>query len=87
MPNLKNAKKRVLINEKKKVVNNEFSASMKTAIKNVERAVTAKDKEKANEKLKIAIKAIDKASQKGVTSKNTGARNKSRLSKKVNSME
>ncbi len=87
MPNLKNAKKRVLVNEKKEKVNNEFAASMKTAIKNVERAVAAKDKESANNKLKVAIKAIDKASSKGVTSKKTGARNKSRLSKKVNSME
>ncbi|MDO4963169.1 MAG: 30S ribosomal protein S20 [bacterium] len=87
MPNLKNAKKQVLINKKKEIANNEFSASMKTAIKNVERAVNSKDKDKACEKLKVAIKVIDKATQKGVTSKNTSARNKSRLSKKVNSME
>ena len=76
MPNLKNAKKRVLVNVKKE-----------KAIKNVERAITSKDKDKANDKLKTAIKAIDKATGKGVTSKNTAARNKSRLSKKVNSME
>ena len=87
MPNLKNAKKRVLVNVKKEKVNNEVASSMKTAIKNVERAVASKDKEKANDKLKIAIKAIDKASAKGITSKNTCARNKSRLSNKVNSME
>ena len=87
MPNLKNAKKKVLVNEKKAKSNNEFAASMKTAIKNVERAVASKDKDKANEKLKTAIKAIDKAEKKGVTSKNTSARSKSRLSKKVSSME
>lgn len=87
MPNLKNAKKKVLVNVKKEKTNNEYSASMKTAIKNVERAVASKDKEKANDKLKVAIKAIDKATQKGVTSENKSARNKSRLSKKVNAME
>lgn len=87
MPNLKNAKKRVLVNEKKAKANNEFAASMKTAIKNVEKAIASKDKDKANDKLKIAIKAIDKAAGKGVTSKNTSARNKSRLSKKVGAME
>ena len=87
MPNLKNAKKKVLVNVKKEKANNEFAASMKTAIKNVERAVASKDKEKANDKLKVAVKAIDKAAQKGITAKNTAARNKSRLSKKVNSME
>ena len=87
MPNLKNAKKRVLVNIKKEKANNEFAASMKNAIKGVEKAVASKDKENANEKLKVAIKAIDKAVQKGVTSKNTCSRNKSRLSKKVNAME
>ena len=87
MPNLKNAKKQVLINEKKEAANNMFSATMKTAIKNVEKAVNSKDKAKAEDKLKIAIKAIDKATKKGVSSKNTSARNKSRLCKKVNSME
>ena len=37
--------------------------------------------------LKVAIKRIDKAVSKGVTSKNACARNKSRLTKKVNNME
>ena len=87
MANMKNAKKAVRVNAKRTVDNNNYEASMKTAIKNVERAVASKDKEQANDKLKVAIKAIDKAAQKGVTSKNTSARNKSRLSKKVNSME
>jgi len=87
MPNMKNAKKKVLVNIKKEKSNNEYAASMKTAIKNVEKAVTNKDKENACAKLKVAVKAIDKASKKGVTTKNTAARNKSRLCKKVNSME
>lgn len=87
MPNLKNAKKKVNSNVKKTKVNNEYSASMKTSIKNVERAVASKDKKLAEEKLKVAIKTIDKAKKNGVTSKNTSARNKSRLTKKVNSME
>lgn len=87
MPNLKNAKKRILVDAKKEKVNNEYAASMKTAIKNVERAVAAKDKDKANETLKTAIKTIDKATKMGISAKNKSARNKSRLSKKVNSME
>ena len=45
------------------------------------------DKEKANDTLKVAIKRIDKALAKGATTKNASARNKSRLTKKVNSME
>lgn len=87
MPNMKNAKKAVKTTIKRKVSNNDFKASMKTAIKNVEKAVLSKDKEKANEALKVAIKRIDKAAAKGVAQKNFVARNKSRLTKKVNEME
>lgn len=87
MPNLKNAKKRVLVNEKKEVANNNFAATMKSSIKKVEKAVSSKDKQKATDALKVAVKAIDKATKSGATKKNTAARNKSRLTKKVNAME
>ena len=84
---MKNAKKAVITTAKRKESNNNFKASMKTAIKNVERAVLSKDKEKANEALKVAIKRIDKAAAKGVAQKNFVARNKSRLTKKVNEIQ
>ncbi len=87
MPNMKNAKKAVITTAKRKESNNNFKASMKTAIKNVERTVLSKDKEKANEALKVAIKRIDKAAAKGVAQKNFVARNKSRLTKKVNEIQ
>ena len=87
MPNMKNAKKAVITTAKRKESNNNFKVSMKTAIKNVERAVLSKDKEKANEALKVAIKRIDKAAAKGVAQKNFVARNKSRLTKKVNEIQ
>ncbi len=87
MPNMKNAKKAVRKNCKKTVENNNFEASMRTAIRNVEKAVLNKDKEKATANLEVAIKRIDKAVASGVTTKNKSARNKSRLTKKVNSME
>lgn len=87
MPNMKNAKKAVRKNIKKTGENNNFEASMKTAIKNVEKSVLNKDKEKASANLKVAIKKIDKAAASGVTSKNKSARNKSRLTLKVNTME
>jgi len=87
MPNMKNAKKKIKVIAKEKQLNNEYKASMRTAIKNTDKAVLAKDKDKAQENLKIAIKRIDKATKAGVTTKNKAARNKSRLTKKVNSME
>lgn len=84
---MKNAKKKVLVNIKKNTENNNYQASMKTAIKNVEKAVTTKEKDKAQDNLKIAIKRIDKATSANAITKNTSARNKSRLTKKVNAME
>ncbi len=87
MPNMKNAKKKVIVDAKKKVDNNVFRASMRTAIKNVEKAVINKDKEAAKTNLEIAIKRIDKAKSKGVITPNFASRNKSRLTKKVNEMK
>ena len=87
MPNLKNAKKKILVDTKKAETNNQYVATMKSSIKKVEKAVASKDKDKACEALKVAIKAIDKANAKGATKNNTASRNKSRLTKKVNSME
>lgn len=87
MPNMKNAKKAVKVISKRQENNNEYTASMKTAIKKVEKAVEAKDKTAASEALKVAIKKIDKATSKGAVAKNNSARNKSRITKKVNEME
>lgn len=87
MPNMKNAKKAVKTSVKRKVENNDFKASMKTAIKNVERSIAAKDKDLAKENLVIAIKRIDKAASAGVITANYVARTKSRLTLKVNNME
>lgn len=87
MPNMKNAKKKILVDEKREETNNLYIATMKNSIKKVEKAVTSKDKEKANDTLKVAIKSIDKAAKNGATSKNTCSRNKSRLTKKVNAMK
>ena len=88
MPNMKNAKKAVKTSEKGKINNNNtYKASVKTAMKNTERAILAKDKEKAKESLAVAIKRLDKALAAGVVKSNYVARNKSRLTIKVNNME
>lgn len=87
MPNMKNAKKKILVDAKKEEMNNKYTATMKNSIKKVERAVASKDKDKAQDALKVAIKSIDKAAKNGATGKNNCSRNKSRLTKKVNAME
>jgi small subunit ribosomal protein S20 len=87
MPNIKSQKKRVKTNEKKRAYNASFKSSMKTAIKQVEAAIEAKDHKKAMENLTLAYKKLDKANQKGILHKNTVARKKSNLAKSVNSIK
>lgn len=82
MPNIKSAKKRVLITKKESVLNNDVRASMKTAIKKVEKAQTKDDAVKASTE---AIKRIDNAASKGVIKANTRDRYKTRVNKIVNS--
>ena len=82
MPNIKSAKKRVLITKKETVLNNDVKASMKTAIKKVEKAAT---KEEAQELVNTAVKRIDNAASKGVIKANTRDRYKTRLNRIVNS--
>ncbi len=85
MPNIKSAKKRMRSNVKKAQVNTLIVSSMRTAIKNVEKAVKAENKEEANNCLNIAVQRIDKAMSSGKIHKNKAARLKSRLTKAVNS--
>ena len=87
MPNMKNAKKAVKTMEKKRVINNNYKASMKTAIKNVERAIASKDKKAAEEALKVAIVRIDKAAANKVVTAKFKARQKSKKKKKVNDVK
>ena len=82
MANIKSAKKRILVNRTKA----ERNKSIKSAIKKVEAAVAAKDKEAAAAALTAAISTIDKAETKGVYHKNNASRKVSRLSKAVNSI-
>ena len=86
MANIKSAKKRVLVNQKKADRNKSIKSAAKTSIKKVEAAVVAKDKEAAVAALANAISTIDKAATKGVYHKNNAARKVSRLSKAVNTL-
>ena len=86
MANIKSAKKRVLVNQKKADRNKSIKSAVKTSIKKVEAAVVAKDKEAAVAALANAISTIDKAATKGVYHENNAARKVSRLSKAVNTL-
>ena len=84
MPNIKSAKKRVKIIEKKTLRNNMIKSAYKTAVKKFEEAVKAGKIDEAKVLFSEATKKIDQACSKGVIVKNTAARKKSNLSKKLN---
>lgn len=86
MANIKQQAKRNKTNEKRRLQNAAFKSSVKTAMKHVERAVTAKDKEKAITSLSLANKKLDKGLTKGLFHKNFVARHKSQLAQMVNHM-
>ena len=86
MANIKQQKKRDIPNNKKRLLNNSFASSLKTAVKAFEAAVVAGDKAKAQEAFNFACKKIDKAVTKGLHHKNYAARQKSRLAKALNAM-
>lgn len=81
MANLKSSKKDVKRSAKKRDVNTSIKSSLKTYIKKVR---VAADGEVAATALKGAVKALDKAAQKGVIHKNQAARRKSRIAKLAN---
>ena len=84
MPNIKSAIKRVSVIEKKTLRNNMIKSGYKSAVKKFEQAVEAGNKEEATKLLASATKKVDQACTKGVIVKNTAARKKSSLSKKLN---
>ena len=86
MPNIKSAKKRILVSQKRADRNKAIRSKVKTAIKKVNAAIEANDKAAASEALTKAVSAIDKATQKGVYHKNTAARKVSRLTVAVNKL-
>ena len=84
MPNIKSAKKRVKVIEKKTLRNNMIKSAYKTAVKKFEQAIEVGNIEEAKTLFSEATKKIDQACTKGVIVKNTAARKKSSLSKKLN---
>ena len=97
MPNSKSAKKSLKKSERKKIINIRSKVKMKKIIKNLNdlaqilekktEKVTDDKLKEIEEILKNAYKQIDKTAKRGVIKKNTASRKKSKLAKKVNSLQ
>ncbi|MFV0520233.1 MAG: 30S ribosomal protein S20 [Lachnospirales bacterium] len=84
MANIKSAKKRIKVIQKKTLRNKMIKTKTKSAVKKVTLALAENNVAEAKAALTNALKAIDKACSKGVFHKNTAARKKSRLTRAVN---
>ena len=86
LANIKSAKKRILVTDRKTARNKAIKSKVKTSMKKVEAAVAANDKAAAQAALLSATSIIDKAAKKGIYHKNNAARKVSRLTKAVNTL-
>lgn len=82
MPNIKSAKKRVIVNGSKAQRNKSANTALKTALKKANTAIETNADNK-DELVAAAVKKIDQAATKGLIHKNNAARKKSALVKKA----
>jgi small subunit ribosomal protein S20 len=87
MPQRKCAAKRLRIDKKLKLHNNQLKIDIKKELKSFRALVADGKKSEAQEKIKIVFAKLDRASTKGILHKNTAARRKSNLSTALNSIK
>ena len=83
MPNIKSAKKRVLVNAKKNAQNVSKQSELKTALKKINAAIDINNMEEAERLLPEVYSALDKAVIKGLIHKNAAANKKSGIAKRI----
>lgn len=86
MPNIKSAKKRVLVAEVRRERNMAAKTRMKTQLKKFAAAVENGDKQVAERELLASVSILDKTASNGVIHKNAAARRKANLYKAYNQM-
>ena len=80
MPNIKSAKKRVLVSEANNLENKIVKKAYREAVKAFEAAAANKESN-VEELYKAAVSSVDKAWSKGVLKRNTADRKKASLAK------
>ena len=86
MPNIKSAKKRVLVSKMQNEKNRAAKSALKTQLKKFDAALEVGG-EAAQEAFKATVKAIDRAATQGILHKNTAASKKSQIAGKFNSVQ
>lgn len=84
MANIKSAKKRIKVIEKKTARNKRVKDHVKESLKEFDDALASQDFDKASEKLVAAEKRLKQAASKGSINKFAASRKVSRLAKRFN---
>ena len=87
MANTASAKKRVRQNEKRRMRNRVWLTRARSTVKEARIAIDSKDSEASIAAVNTAISSLDQAASKGVIHKRNAARRKSRLMKKLSTLE
>ena len=86
MANIASARKRARQAEKHRRHNASLRSELRSAIRNVRKAIGAGDKKAARAVLQSATSVIDSIADKRIIHKNAAARHKSRLSARIKAM-
>ena len=86
MANIKQQKKRVLTNEKRRMRNKSVRSATRTEIRKFREAVESGDKAAAEAQLRVASRKLDKAVTKGVFHRNSAANKKSNMARALNKL-
>jgi small subunit ribosomal protein S20 len=86
LANSKSARKRIRINEQKRLRNRPYRSAARTYVKKAELAIQAGEVDAASVAVGDAISMLDRVASKGVIHPNNAARRKSRLMAKYNAM-
>jgi len=86
VPNIKSAKKRVELSRISNEKNKQAKSVLKTALKKFDAAVAEGNREQADSAYQTAVKTIDQSVNKGILHKNTAARKKSSIARKMNTL-
>ncbi|KUK56341.1 MAG: 30S ribosomal protein S20 [Atribacteria bacterium 34_128] len=86
MPQIKSAIKRVKTSEKSHLRNISYKSKIKSSIKKFNLTLSENNKEESIKYFKNTISILDKSVNKGILPKNTASRQKSNLTKKLNTL-
>ena len=84
MANTQSAVKRIRRSERRRRINQVHRSRARTYVKRTRMLIAAGQLEEAEAAAQQAVSSLDKAAQKGIIHKNTAARSKSRLLKRLN---